>query len=220
MVSLARGRPRDLDFRGSAWRSGIYKAVVAGPVRVGLTNLEGDGQADLRFHGGPDRAVLAYSADHYPAWRDELRALDLPFGAFGENLTIAGSDEATVCVGDVVRVGSTRLQVSQPRLPCWKLGRRFGIPDLPRRVLVTRRGGWYMRVLEEGVLEAGDVVELIDRPFPEWNVRRAIDVYLAPADDGDRSELAALPLSELWLGKVRRGERVNAVKVTEDDELG
>ena len=126
-----RGTEGSRDPRRAAWTSGIYKDPVDGPVALGLDHFAGDGQADLQSHGGPDKAVLAYSADHYPGWREELR-LEMNPGAFGENLTIAHQDERSVCIGDSYAIGGARLQVSQPRLPCWKLARRWDLPDLPR----------------------------------------------------------------------------------------
>lgn len=177
--------------------TGFWKDPVTGPVAVGFTNLAGDGQADLANHGGPDKAVLAYPADHYPDWRESLGMPDLPFGAFGENLSITGQIETDVCIGDVFRVGSAVLAVSQPRQPCWKLARRWKIKDLPARVVESGRCGWYYRVLQEGMVRAGDAVELTERPNPEWTVRRAHRVMFF--DKHLSAELAAVPgLSESW----------------------
>jgi MOSC domain-containing protein YiiM len=159
------------DGREPAWESGIFKEPVTHLVRVSAEGLEGDGQADLVNHAGPDKAVLAYSADHYPGWRDELGPPELPFGAFGENLTVSGWDEARVCVGDIVRVGVVRMQVSQQRQPCWKLARRLERADMVRRVVETGRSGWYLRVLEEGEVAAGMEMVLLERPegaVPIW----------------------------------------------------
>jgi MOSC domain-containing protein YiiM len=157
-----------------SWTSGIFKQPVEGPVRLGFTNLEGDGQADTRFHGGPSRPVLAYSAGHYPAWREELDRPDFPHGAFGENFTVEGLDEDSVCLGDTYLLGdSVRLQVSQPRQPCWKLARKWQMVDLTDRVKKSGRTGWYLRVLEEGMVAAGMPLELVERPHPEWTITRA-----------------------------------------------
>jgi MOSC domain-containing protein YiiM len=146
---------------------------VAGPIRLRALNLDGDGQADLRVHGGPDQAVLCYSADHYPAWRQELSLPELPHGGFGENFTIAGQDEATVCIGDVYQVGGSRVQVSAPRAPCYKTSWRWRLPDLEQRIETSGRHGWYLRVLQEGTAQAGQPVRLLERPYPEWSVARA-----------------------------------------------
>jgi MOSC domain-containing protein YiiM len=157
--------------RSQVWTSGIAKHPVSGAVRVGTTNLAGDGQADLSVHGGPDKAILGYASAHYPHWARDL-GVELPAGAFGENLLIAGQDEDSVCIGDTYAIGSAVLQVSQPRQPCWKLASRWGVPTLPALVERSGRGGWYLRVVQAGELEAGDQVELIGRPQPDWTVRR------------------------------------------------
>jgi MOSC domain-containing protein YiiM len=172
-------------------RTAFGKRPVRGPVRVGPENLEGDAQADRRYHGGPDMAVLAYSADHYPAWREELGWPDLPLGGFGENLSVAGASEEAVCIGDLWRAGSAVLQVASPRRPCRKIAAYWGRPELLRRVRRTGRIGWYLRVLEEGSLQQGMEVELIGRPHPEWTVRRAFAVAL------QRRGPAALALAEV-----------------------
>lgn len=205
IVSVNVGMPREHGVEGAAnpmdraWTTGFFKEPVAGPVRVGATNLEGDGQADLRVHGGPDKAVLLYAASHYPGWREEL-GFEMPFGAFGENLTVEGMTEADVCIGDVLDVGTARLQVAQPRGPCWKIARRWKIRDLSARVQRSGRPGWYARVLREGVLQAGDPVVLVDRPHPQWNVALAFEL-LRPGNgrEAEAAALAALPeLAEGW----------------------
>jgi MOSC domain-containing protein YiiM len=165
---------------------------VRGPVMLRRTNLVGDRQADRRVHGGPYQAVLCYSGDHYPAWRTELE-LDLPHGAFGENLTIEGQTEWDVCIGDAYQVGSATVQISSPRGPCFKIGFRWDRPELLGRVEATGRHGWYARVLQEGAIEAGQKLALQDRPNPSWTVRRAADVYRSRAKDRD----AALELAEV-----------------------
>jgi MOSC domain-containing protein YiiM len=176
------------------WRSGIFKFPVEGQVWVSALNLKGDGQEDLKNHGGPFRAVLAYSAEHYPQWRTELGRPDFPFGAFGENLTVTHLTEKTVCLGDVYAVGGVRLQVSQPRMPCWKLARRWGIKDLSARVQEKAMGGWYHRVLQEGYIEAEQEVVLIDRPYPQYT----IDTLFALMSEWmeDREALAELSTLE------------------------
>lgn len=172
------------------WESGIVKASVAAPLWLGPTNLVGDGQADLKHHGGPDKAVCAYPAAHYPAWRAELRLPDLPFGAFGENFTVADLTEPDVCIGDAFAVGEARVQISQPRQPCWKLSRRWRVKDLALRVQTTGRTGWYFRVLDEGYVAPGQPLLLLDRPFPEWTIARANAVM--HDRQGDREAAAAL----------------------------
>ena len=142
---------------------GFGKQPVLGPIRLGHENLDGDQQIDRRYHGGPERAVLAYSADHYPLWRAELGWPELPLGGFAENLSVEGVDERTACIGDVWRAGTAVLQISMPRGPCSKIPRFWKRPQLLKLVVESGRSGWYMRVLEPGVLQAGDEVALLER---------------------------------------------------------
>jgi MOSC domain-containing protein YiiM len=194
------GEPDAVDPLDQPWRTGFFKAPVAGPVRLGRTNLAGDGQANLRVHGGEDKAVLAYAASHYPLWRAELGLPDLPYGAFAENFTIAGQDEGQVCVGDIYSIGSARVQVSQPRQPCSNITHRWRVKGLTERVAATGRHGWYMRVLDEGEVVAGEPVVLLERPSPDWSVARA--TYAMQHRTVDRAEAAALlevcALSDAW----------------------
>jgi MOSC domain-containing protein YiiM len=218
-VALPRehGRPGAEKAMDRAWTTAFFKEPVDGPVFIGRTNLDGDRQADPEHHGGPDKAVLAYAASHYPLWREEL-GRELPHGGFGENLTVEGMDESTVCIGDVYAVGQARLQVSQPRVPCWKIARRWGIRDLSARVQRTRRTGWYLRVLVEGHVAPGDEIVLLDRPHPEWTVLRASDVlYTRPHDAARVRALAAVPALAPGLAQVL--ERYFAqVQAPPDDE--
>lgn len=212
VVSVQVGRPRWHGTPGATgpfdrpFSTGFWKEPVAGPVAVRFTNLDGDGQADLVNHGGADKAVLAYAAAHYPDWRAELGLPDMPHGAFGENLTVADWTETDVCVGDVWRAGTAVLAVSQPRQPCWKLARRWRQKDLPARVVENGRCGWYLRVLSEGGIEGGDAVELVERPWPDWSVRRAHQVmYFGRSNPEATAELAALPeLSLSWREELRQ----------------
>lgn len=169
----SHGREEADDPLDRPWRSGIVKEPVAGPVPIGRGGLRGDGQADRTHHGGPDKAVCAYSADHYDFWRRELGRSSLPFGAFGENLTIAGLTEEDVCLGDRWMLGAVAVQVSQPRQPCWKLAMRFRVEDLAARVVANGKSGWYFRVLNEGAVRAGLALVLVERPLPRWTVARA-----------------------------------------------
>ena len=162
--------PQAKDAHAETWRSGIYKKPVSGAVWASRTNLAGDGQADLGVHGGPDKAVYAYPSEHYPLWRAELGLAEMAFGGFGENLTVSGLLELEVSIGDVYRAGEALLQISQPRGPCWKLARRWGIKGLEKRFSVTGRTGFYLRVLQEGNIETGNSLELVERPAPEWTV--------------------------------------------------
>jgi MOSC domain-containing protein YiiM len=206
IASIQVGLPRRCGEADSAdpterpWTTGFYKEPVVGPVRVGRGNLDGDGQADLVHHGGPDKAVCVYPADHYPYWRDALHLPTLPPGAFGENFTVEGLTEAGVCVGDIWQSGDVMLQVSQPRQPCWKLARRWRIKTLALQVQQTGRTGWYFRVLVEGTVSAGSLLTLVRRHHPEWTVERANTVMHHHKDDvRAAAELARLPLlSASW----------------------
>ena len=179
LVSIQVGLPRSYGREGAddpmdrPWETGFFKQAVDGPRWLGKTNLIGDGQADLVNHGGEDKAVLCYAASHYPGWRKELSRPDLPHGAFGENFTIDGLSEETVCVGDTYRLGGAVVQVSQPRQPCWKLAWRWRMKDLTALVERSGRTGWYVRVLEEGEVRPGLELSLLDRPYPEWTAKRA-----------------------------------------------
>ncbi len=154
------------------WQSGIVKLPVEGPVWLDTLNLAGDGQDDLVNHGGPWRAVLAYSAAHYTVWRIELGCETLPYGGFGENFTVSVVSEDEVCLGDIYAVGAARLQVTQPRAPCWKLARRWGTKDLTARVEARGWGGWYHRVLQTGFVQAGTGYTLVERRYPQWTIAR------------------------------------------------
>ncbi|WP_337176563.1 MOSC domain-containing protein [Paludisphaera sp.] len=215
LASIQVGMPRERGTEGAAdpmdrpWYSGFVKEAVAGPIMLGATNLEGDGQADRVHHGGVDKAVLCYSAAHYPSWREDLGRPEMGFGGFGENFTIDGQDEADVCIGDVYRVGEAVAQVSQPRQPCWKLARRWRLKSLALTTQETGRTGWYFRVLTTGLVAAGDSVELVERPNPEWTIARANRImHRDKADLEAAAALAAVAeLSANW--KATLGKRAN-----------
>jgi MOSC domain-containing protein YiiM len=182
LLAVSVAKPKTLMTPEGPMRTGIYKAPVAGRVRVLKRHLDGDGQADLRVHGGVEMAVYAYPAEHYPLWRRELAREDLPYGWFGENLTVQGMLEEEIRIGDALRVGSAILQVSQPRLPCRKLVFKMGLPDFQRRFVASGRSGFYMRVLEEGDVGAGDVIERLDRDPVPLSVRELCDLIAADED--------------------------------------
>jgi len=182
-------------------RSAIAKSVVPGPQRVTALGIAGDEQGDLRVHGGPDKAIHHYPADHYAPWRDDIGGhplLEAP-GAFGENLSTRRMTEATVCLGDRFRLGTALVEVSQSRQPCWKLSDRFAVADMARRVQDTGRTGWYYRVLEEGRVQAGDALALAERPHPGWPLARVIDLLYRRAPEPEvLREILALPLVPSW----------------------
>src|SRR5947207_4846118 len=179
ILSIQVGRPvthvdeRPADGKARRWTTAFWKSPVSGSVSAGEMGLSGDEQANRKNHGGLDKAVLAYSAEHYAYWRPHLKLPDMPFGGFGENLTIAGLDETGVCIGDRWRAGAAVFEVSQPRQPCWKMGRRWQMPDLPKQVIQNGKSGWYLRVLTSGELIADEKIELVSRPRPNWTVARA-----------------------------------------------
>lgn len=182
--------------------SGIAKRPVSAPLPLGVTGFSGDGQGDTRHHGGPEKAVHHYPLDHYDGWRADLGAHPLltAAGAFGENLSTLGLDEAVVAVGDVFRLGTAVVQVSQGRQPCFRLNLRFGRPDMARRVQASGRTGWYYRVLHPGVVGPDDTLTLIDRVAPAWTLARLWrTLYADPLHRGELQRMAALtPLAEGW----------------------
>jgi MOSC domain-containing protein YiiM len=200
VVSVNVGLPQDVEWRGDLVATAIHKAPVTGRVAVKCLNLAGDRQADLRVHGGPEKAVYAYPTEHYAYWREELPGHSLPWGAFGENLSIEGLLEPAVRVGDMVRIGRVELVVTQPRMPCFKLNVRFQRSDMVKRFLRSRRTGFYLAVIEEGELEAGDPIEWVPTNEPSVTISDVAALY---TDQRDNRELmrravntAALP--ESW----------------------
>ena len=161
LVSVNVGMPREAVWRGEVVRTGIFKSAVRGRVALRGTNFEGDGQANLRVHGGADKAVYGYPSEHYGFWCEWLGVDELPWGAFGENLTTEGLLETDVCIGDRFRIGSALLEVSQPRIPCSKLALRHERADLPKHFLASGRSGFYFRIARAGELAPGDPIERI-----------------------------------------------------------
>jgi MOSC domain-containing protein YiiM len=170
---------------GRAVLTSIFKSPVEGKVAVRQRNLAGDKQSDLRVHGGPYKAVYCYPGEHYPFWSEELPGMDLTFGAFGENLTTEGLSEETVYIGEQFRIGSAILQVTQPRMPCFKLGIRFGRVDMVRRFWLSGRPGIYFSVLEEGQLEAGDPIESVARCAESVTVADVLRIYRGDEKSAD-----------------------------------
>jgi MOSC domain-containing protein YiiM len=161
LVAVSVGRPREVDWDGERILTSIFKAPVAGRVRVGRLNIEGDEQSDLEVHGGDEKAVYAYPSEHYAYWRKELPGVDLPWGVFGENLTVEGLLEGAVHIGDRFRMGSAEFMVTEPRMPCYKLALRFGRTDMVKRFMKSGRTGFYLAVLKEGEIGAGDTIALL-----------------------------------------------------------
>lgn len=163
VVSVNVGLPHEVVWKGKTVLTGIFKEPVEGRVAVRQLNLDGDRQADLSVHGGLDKAIYAYPAEYYQYWRKEFPDMKLPWAMFGENLTTEGLSEDTVNIGDHFRIGSAQVVVTQPRLPCYKLGLKFGRDDILKRFLASGLTGFYFAVLEEGEVTAGDPITLLDR---------------------------------------------------------
>jgi MOSC domain-containing protein YiiM len=184
----------------------IFKEPVSGRVRIRRLNLDGDQQSDLSVHGGREKAVYAYPSEHYPFWREELPGMDLPWGVFGENLTTTGLLEDAVHVGDRLRAGSAEFIVTQPRMPCFKLGIRFGRPDMVQRFLAAGRSGFYVAVVREGDVAEGDALEVISRDIQGITVAEVARLYHANDSEQDLlrrvSELPALP--KRWRERFRK----------------
>ena len=197
VVSVNVGLPRTVEHQGKAVTTAIWKRPVSGRVAVRGVNLDGDNQADRSVHGGVDKAVYAYAREDYQWWGGELGAETLEAGTFGENLTVAGIDLSAAEVGERWQVGSALLEVSEPRFPCFKLGIRMGDPKFLKRFAAARRPGAYLRIIEEGELEAGDQIAVVDRPGHAVTIGLFAEAYL-----GDRSRLvellAADALSPTW----------------------
>jgi len=173
LLSVNIGRPRPVPYRGKLVSTGIFKSPAGGPLTMRKTNLEGDGQADSINHGGEHKAVYAYAHEMYDYWAAELQRDDLTWGQFGENLTVAGMPDDEVCIGDIYAIGQAHVQVTQPRAPCFKLGIRMGDAAFVKRFLQTCRVGFYLRVLREGEVAAGDSIERLTRDPHEVTVMEA-----------------------------------------------
>ncbi|MFA7481542.1 MAG: MOSC domain-containing protein [Vulcanimicrobiota bacterium] len=199
--SLAVGEPVEYDWG----TSGICKHPVDGPLQVQKTGIEGDGQADLKHHGGPDKVACCYPLEHYPYWSKRL-GRELSAHAFGENFSLEGATEDRVCVGDIYRCGTLLLQVSQPRRPCWKLARFHDQKELTLWAQESGKTGWYVRVLEPGPVESGARLTLAERPYPRWTISLANQViYAKQPDPGLLEEFSQVEaLSESWQENVRK----------------
>jgi MOSC domain-containing protein YiiM len=207
LLSVNVGLPREVEWNRRTIRTSIFKAPVSGRVQVRKLNIDGDEQSDLTVHGGVNKAVYVYPSEHYTFWRDELPNADLDWGAFGENFTTQGAlDDKAVRIGDRFRIGSGEFVVTQPRMPCFKLGIRFGRADIIKRFLQSGRNGFYFAIAEEGEVAAGDSIELLGRDENGVTVAEIVELYTADAAKQDLlqrvSELAALP--ENWRAYFRK----------------
>jgi MOSC domain-containing protein YiiM len=196
LLSISVGLPREVEWKGKLVRTSIFKTPVQGRIRVNKLNLKGDQQSDLSVHGGIDKAVYAYPSEHYVFWREQLAGVDLTWGAFGENFTTEGLDEKTH-IGDRFHMGSAEFVVTQPRMPCFKLGIRFNDPSIIKRFLQSGRTGFYFSVFSEGEVGAGDSIQLIARAENSLRVADIVNLYATDAANQDAlrraSKLSSLP---------------------------
>lgn len=186
VISVNVGCPREIIWNGKTVSTSIFKVPVEGRVAIRGFNLDGDEQADLSVHGGREKAIYAYPAEHYSYWRELFPDMDLPWAMFGENLTTMGLSEDTVMIGDQFLIGTTRVMVTQPRLPCYKLGIRFGRDDVVKLFLESGRSGIYFSVLEEGDVAAGDSITLLERDDGSMSVAEIAGLFC------DKHNLSAL----------------------------
>jgi MOSC domain-containing protein YiiM len=183
LESLNVGLPREVTFRGEVVNTGIFKEPVRHRVKLRKLNLDGDKQADLTVHGGVDKAVYSYPKEHYEFWRKEFQDMSLPWGMFGENFTTEGVFEESVNIGDVFQIGTARVIATQPRMPCYKLGVKFGRMDIIRRFLASGLTGIYFKVLQEGEVGVGDPIKLISKDENNVTVKDIVRLYTTGKDD-------------------------------------
>ena len=199
LISVNIGLPREVTWKGKLVRTGIFKEPVSDRVMLRSLNLESDGQADLTVHGGLEKAVYVYPFEHYDYWRSELPDTELTLGNFGENFTTTGLREEELNIGDRFAIGTVKLMVTQPRMPCYKLGIRFGRPDMVKRFLASRRTGFYFSVLQEGEVVVGDTLELVSRDDNNIKVSDITQLYTREKTDPEllhrAAQLEALPAS-------------------------
>ena len=205
ILSLNVGLSREVKWDGKIITTGIFKNPVEGRIMLRTLNLDGDQQADLTVHGGVTKAVYAYPSEHYGYWRTELPGVDLPWGMFGENFTTEGLAESAVYIGDKFRIGDAEVLVTEPRMPCYKLGIKFGRADIIKRFLASRRTGFYFAVVREGMVGAGDAMELIGREQQDISVADITRLYAFEKNDVKslRRALEVESLPESWKGYFR-----------------
>ncbi|HEY4385215.1 MAG TPA: MOSC domain-containing protein [Ktedonobacteraceae bacterium] len=214
LQTIQTGKPQQLtvppnmgNSAGLPWETSFFRTPVSQPLWLYKTHLADNEQADKKNHGQLDQAVLLYAASHYPLWRSEF---DLPMigpGGFGENFTLEGISEETACLGDIYALGDTRIQVTGPRYPCTKIERRWATPGLTARVAETGRTGWYCQVLQEGSVEPGLPLQLIERPYPTWTIALINDLgHGRKHDPAQAQAIAACPIlvNELWQNLLTR----------------
>ena len=200
LISIQVGVPRVVKSDVLEAETGIIKLPVNHRVRLRELNLDGDQQADLSVHGGQNKAVYAYPSEHYPFWKKELPGVDFPWGALGENFTTSGLLESSVCLGDRFEIGTAEVVVTQPRIPCFKLNLKFNRHDMIKRFLASHRSGFYLRVLREGDVGAGDEIRLIEQDENGVSVADALRLYVGESDSREllKRALRVKYLSPSW----------------------
>lgn len=200
LISVNVGLPRDVTWHGKTVTTGIFKEPIDGPVMLRTLNLDGDRQADLSVHGGASKAVYVYPSEHYRFWKKELPDMNLPYGMFGENFTTEGLLEDSVNIGDRFRIRDAEVVVTEPRMPCYKLGIKFGQAEMLKRFLASRRTGFYVAVLREGEIEKGDAIELLHRDGNDITVADITRLYAFEKDDVEtlRRVVELEPLPQSW----------------------
>jgi len=197
--ALLAGKIITIEEGNRTFQTGYFKESTDDQLWLGETGLQEDFQADRKFHGGPEKALLAYGVSSYAIWKEKY-GFDLGYGAFGENISISGLDEENVCLGDIYKIGEALIQISQPRQPCWKINVALQDKNMLKNVLHEGRTGWYYRVIKEGYLQKGMLLTLKERPNPKWSVKRANDVMKSKKENPALVEelLNVKELSDEW----------------------
>ncbi len=201
LLSINVSKPKPIEYNGKTVHTGIFKEPVSGTVMLRENNIDGDGQGDLKVHGGTYKAIYGYPIEHYSHWQHELKRDDLSYGQFGENLTVEGMLEMDVHIGDVYQIGTTvQLQITQPRVPCFKLGYKMGMPEFPKQFLESRRVGFYFRVLAEGIITAGDTISRVEEASEPMSVTEILNLRYFDTNNHEKiAKARKLPaLSPSW----------------------
>ncbi|BBA34305.1 MOSC domain protein [Methylocaldum marinum] len=206
LLAISLAEPKQVEYHGRSISTGIYKEPVEGPVKVGTFGLEGDVQVDLKNHGGKDKAIYVYTVENYRFWERELNKSSFAFGQFGENFTVSGMPDDTVHIGDIFAIGKLVVQVTQPRVPCFKLGIRMGDPSFVDAFLNSGRNGFYFRVLEEGEVNSGDTIVRLQQDEVRLNIRDAMLAIIKGPRQQEIIERALRieALSESWQESLKK----------------
>jgi MOSC domain-containing protein YiiM len=208
ILSVNISKPVEVIYNKRIITTGIFKKPVEGPLYASKQNLAGDGQADLKNHGGLYKAIYAYSYDHYGYWSRNLNRQDFEFGQFGENLTVAGLDESKLCIGDQLQTGGVELMITQPRVPCFKLGIKFGDRQMPKKFQASALTGFYMKVLQEGYVQAGDVIKIVKRDENQISVKNLFEAFYISKEESAltilQKSMEVKDLSPSWKAQIEK----------------